>query len=716
MYVCVYTIPISFIIGPYSPELAVLKAIAEEHKEAVKRSTAELDDSLPIAESNPFSYLRRLNPVAAKHAEARVTFERILIRAQRQAGNQTIPPLVYFPMLQFAQCIQPPMPQTCSAAYRSTDGTCNNVDNPLRGASNTAFRRLLPAEYEDGIYVPIGANQTINGDPFAGPWPSPRLISQRIIRDVIIDNPGFSMFFTVFGQAIALDYTRFGEYQTSQCNVSCNNITDNLAFCIPISVEADDPTYGNATVNRGNCLIVRRAIGSCLNPMDTTVTVARQQINQITHYLDASGIYGNNDQEATAVRLFIGGQLRQSARNDTYKGDLPILPPDMRFGPNPPFFYFAGDIRVENYVHQINMYVLWYRLHNYIVGELAEINPCWDDERLFQEGRKIVVAIWQVIIYREYLPLLFGDQFDTYIGGYTGYDPSVDATVPHSFATAAGRFGHSMFHSETDRLDSEGNMLPVGPLGLRESFFNFPEYRRGGGLDPLVRGMLQDQSRELDQFLSIVLTTQLFPLTPDAILGADLASLNIQRAREHGVPPYRSWQRYCQDIHGVDASFMSAVDAEIRSVYGEDGYANGIDLWVGGLSEEKLSGTIFGPTLACIVGRTYSDLRTGDRFYWENPSMFTAGQRVSLNRMTIAKVICANADNIPFIRRSAFSLSGEPVACGSLPAIDLSLWRDPCGTTMPPITENPGSGASATFGWSIIHLFVAFLPFLLTLL
>ena len=754
MYICIFY-PYSKVL--FLSELAVLKAIAEEHKEAVKRSTAELDDSLPIAESNPFSYLRRLNPVAAKHAEARVTFERILIRAQRQAGNQTIPPLAYFPMLQFAQCIEPPMPQNCSADYRSTDGTCNNVDYPLRGASNTAFRRLLPAEYEDGIYVPIGANQTINGDPFAGPWPSLRLISQRIIRDTIITNPGFSMFFTVFGQAIALDYTRFGEYQTSQCALSCNNITENLAFCIPISVEADDPTYGNASVNQGRCLIVRRAIGSCMTPLASTVTVARQQINQITHYLDASGIYGNNDEEAMGLRRFVGGQLRQSARSDTYKGDLPILPPDMQGGPNPPFFFFAGDVRVENYVHQTNMYVLWYRLHNYIVGELAEINTCWDDERLYQEGRKIVVAIWQVIIYREYLPLLFGDQFNTYIGDYTGYDPSVDATVPHSFATAAGRFGHSMFHSETDRLDGEGNTLPVGRLGLRESFFNPPEYYHGGGLDPLVRGMLQDQSRELDQFLSIVLTTQLFPL-PNATLGADLASLNIQRAREHGVPPYRRWQRYCQDIHGVNASFMSAVDAEIRSVYGEYGYANGIDLWVGGLSEEKLPGTIFGPTLACIVGRTYSDLRTGDRFYWENPSMFTADQRVSLSRMTIAKVICANADNIPSIRHSAFSLSGEPINCSSLPSIDLSLWRDPCGTTMPPvtenpsssasampnitenpsssasampnitenpssspsamppITENPGSGASATFGWSIINLFVAFLPFLLTLL
>ena len=83
-----------------------------------------------------------------------------------------------------------------------------------------------------------------------------------------------------------------------------------------------------------------------------------------------------------------------------------------------------------------------------------------------------------------------------------------------------------------------------------------------------------------------------------------------------------------------------------------------------------------GPTFACILGEGFNSLRTGDRFYWENLAVFNADQHESLSRMTISKVICQNADNIPNIRAEAFLTSGELVSCDSLPFVDLSLWED----------------------------------------
>ena len=40
--------------------------------------------------------------------------------------------------------------------YRTIDGTCNNIQKPLRGASFTTFRRLIAPRYENGYFTPVG--------------------------------------------------------------------------------------------------------------------------------------------------------------------------------------------------------------------------------------------------------------------------------------------------------------------------------------------------------------------------------------------------------------------------------------------------------------------------------------------------------------------------------------------------------------------------------
>lgn len=175
----------------------------------------------------------------------------------------------------------------------------------------------------------------------------------------------------------------------------------------------------------------------------------REQINQVTSFIDASTIYGSDSDRAFAVRLFHNGKLK-------YNADL------CDSGAITSDCFVLGDGRAGVQPGLTAFHTVWLRFHNYVAETLSQLNPHWSDEMLFQEARKLVGGLVQHITYREFLPVLLGaevmDLFELNVlskGFYEGYDVRVDPTVANSFASAAFRFGHSLVQNSFVRTDSK---------------------------------------------------------------------------------------------------------------------------------------------------------------------------------------------------------------------------------------------------------------------
>ena len=338
--------------------------------------------------------------------------------------------------------------------------------------------------------------------------------------------------------------------------------------------------------------------------------------------------------------------------------------------------FLAGDVRVNEQLGLITMHTIWMREHNRIVNQLATLNPRWDSEMVFQIARQIVGAELQKITFKDYLPLLLGVGFQL-IPDFS-YNAGTNPGIPNAFATAAFRFGHSQINPVFERLDKNFEPLSIGALNLVDSFFQPNQYAASGGTDPLLRGLLSRQARRTDEFVNDVLTNHLFQTNSSR--GMDLASLNIQRGRDHGLPPYLTWKRWAERQCGPSTDFDSELTMiRLLQTYGT---LETVDLWVGGLAEEPQSGGALGATFACIFAKTFAAVRNGDRFYYENSDLnnatFTSAQRAAINNASLSRVICDNADNIPEIQPNAFRGDQARVPCASLPMVDLTAWMDPC--------------------------------------
>ena len=323
--------------------------------------------------------------------------------------------------------------------FRTMNGECNSLAEPRLGRAHTAFSRFFPAEYEDGIWQPR-SKSALSGDPL----PSARLVSERVVNTTPVPDKWRSLSHMQMGQFLNHDMISTAAFTLEnggglRCCNSDNTFPAKPVHplgCNPIPVPADDPFYsqfGRTCMNQ---------VRSLPAPFENCIAGPTGQLNQVSHFLDLSTVYGSSEADLKRLRLGAGGLFNMSSDN--------LLPQvNGRF--------ISGEGRLSENPGLAFMHTIWTREHNRVAFVLHEAHRDWDDERIFQEARRIVVGEYQHIIYNEYLPILLGFRYtrehglDPEFGHSFSYSDIVDPRVTSEFSTAAFRFGHAQVSLRNDK-------------------------------------------------------------------------------------------------------------------------------------------------------------------------------------------------------------------------------------------------------------------------
>jgi hypothetical protein len=600
------------------------------------------------------------------------------------------------------------------ATTRSLDGSGNNVRHPAWGKADTVYPRVGKAGYADGVA------RMADGPPA-------RYVSNRIFNDVgqnLFSENDVTQWGWVWGQFLDHDFDLRDERRGEPAAIAYDRGDPLEAF----------------TNDLGAMSFWRTPAAS-----GTGRTTPRQQVNVLSSYIDASSVYGTTRSRLSWLRdgprlmLTYNGYLpRVGARGAARKAPVTEL-----FGAlvgQPSKAVVAGDVRANENIALTAVQTLLAREHNRIVTRLPAKLPA---EQRFQIARRVVGAEIQYITYTQFLPAL-----GVKLRAYRGYDPKVNPAISNEFA-AAGYRAHSMVHGEFDltepagywsdarlagfrsagiRVEGGGSSTdpdgpPPGAIRLEVPLtvgFGNPDLVESVGLGPILRGLAAERQYRNDEQIDDALRSVLFQVpkpgaTDPAACGVpvvsaacytgieDLGAIDIERARDHGVPSYNALRQayglpaktsfwaitgegdqadavpFSNDLSGlafvglrdhdgnpiplgslaaqeqaVSGVRRTSLASRLAAVYGDVARLDG---FVGMLSEPHVPGTELGALQLAMWKRQFEALRDGDRFFYANdPALKEIQRRYGITyRRTLAQLIVANTG--ARVQANAFKLA-----------------------------------------------------------
>nr|CCG47854.1 oikosin 21b [Oikopleura dioica] len=562
----------------------------------------------------------------------------------------------------------------CDSSFPSLDGSCNANGDAAR--SMKAYTRLVSANYCNGRDSPRCA---ANG----GALPSERAISlamrsntQRTISNDV------SYAFTAWGQFITHDIIQTPDVLGSG-DVPCD--------CTGTAPQCKEITLDNDPVITFPCLFIIRS--SSQLGQSGQGTPVREQINQLSGFLDGTTVYGFTSKHRNLLTDSDGMHLRmQSVKGNHFLPSVDMINDNGikdKFSTSSALNdkghaeLVAGDTRVLENPLLSSLHTLFARLHNNAVDQLRTINPGWNKSRVFAEARLFVIGVMKEINYNEHMPLMVGNPGMAVMNSIgrgksknkkranpDGHvPPSQDnPSIRNEFAAAAYRFGHSMVPDDFKSANTD--MSQKRSAKLENNFFD-PDLLFRDGAGACLRGMASMEAANVGGHYADATNHKLFK--PNTLNhGVDLLAINLARGREHGLGTYHELRDWCMnhDDYGIMYNGLPSMQNgwnNVRNMYNNDG---DVDLYVGLLMEQPMQNAEVGPTAGCIIVDQFLALR----------GVFSSGQLNTIKGWTLSKALCNAMEGMGSIQANLFKKAGtgQNINCNSrnMAGMDMTAWRD----------------------------------------
>ena len=507
-----------------------------------------------------------------------------------------------------------PGPVSTQPAFRSYDGTNNNIARTKAewGATNVALAREIPAEY--------GATDTKNAMGGTS-RPSARQISNAICDEPVttFSSKNLSAYVYVWGQFLDHDMVLTPSSTTESVPITLP--ANETLFTVPIS-------FSRSTIFPGS-----------------GINTQRQQMNLNTAWIDGSVVYGSDSVRASWLRTKVNGKLKTSAGNNlpwnTVNGEstgaLDASAPSMANDGNHTIkTIVTGDVRGAEHPGITGLHLIFVREHNRISDRLRT-QGLTNDEEIYQKARKEIGALIQAITYQEFLPAM-----GITLNNYSKYNSAVKPDILNSFATAGYRIGHTQVADLLAMRDNNCVVVGGGGVDLIDAFFNIgliDEF----GLESFLKGFATHKQYETDTKINSILRNFLFgsPTAP-VRFGLDLAALNIQRGRDHGLPDYNDIRKFYTGSPArtfADITKNTTLAAALQTQYGT---IDNIDLWIGILAEDILPGKSVGKTMHAMLKAQFEKLRDGDFYFYKSDPNLSAAIKTQVSNTKLSDLIKRN--------------------------------------------------------------------------